>query len=101
MSEKNYQSDVLKSIGKLLEQKRKALGKQYKSREQFIYKRSDELFGSDDWISLRHLNNIEHGKNWMSIEKLIILADALEEDPTDLFNEIVSIYRNRKDKKQD
>ena len=64
------------------------------SRERFIDKRSDELFGSDDWISLRHLYNIEHGKNWLSIEMLIALADALEEDPADLFDEIVKIYRN-------
>lgn len=94
MAEKNVKSEALIKIGKLFEQKRKALGKQYKSREQFIYNRSDELFGSEDWISLRHLFNIEHGKNWISIEKLIMLADALEEDPSDLFNEIVAIYRN-------
>lgn len=94
MSEKIVKSEALIRIGKLFEQKRKALGKQYKSREQFIYNRSNELFGSKDWISLRHLYNIEHGKNWVSIEKLIMLADALEEDPSDLFNEIVAIYRN-------
>lgn len=94
MAEKSKQSEALTKIGKLFEQKRKALGKQYKSREQFIYNRSDELFGSEDWISLRHLYNIEHGKNWISIEKLIMLADALEEDPADLFNEIVTIYRS-------
>lgn len=94
MAERSQVSESLIRIGKLLESKRKALGKQYKSRERFIYKRSDELFGSEDWISLRHLYNIEHGKNWISIEKLIVLADALEEDPLDLFNEIVEIYRN-------
>lgn len=96
MAEKSKQSEALTKIGKLFEQKRKALGKQYKSREQFIYNRSDELFGSEDWISLRHLYNIEHGKNWISIEKLIMLADALEEDPADLFNKIVTIYRSSK-----
>ena len=94
MAEKTVKSEALIKIGRLLEQKRKALGKQYKSREQFIYHRSDELFGSEDWISLRHLYNVEHGKNWLSIEKFIMLSDALEEDPGDLFNEIVSIYRN-------
>ena len=94
MAEKNTKSEALIKIGKLFEQKRKALGKQYKSREQFIYNRSNELFGSEDWISLRHLYNIEHGKNWISIEKLTMLADALEEDPGDLFNEIVTIYRS-------
>lgn len=88
MAEKHIQCEALIKIGKLFEQKRKALGKQYKSREQFIYNRSDELFGSENWISLRHLYNIEHGKNWISIEKLIILADALEENPVDLFDEI-------------
>lgn len=48
MSEKNIESKALIRIGKLFEQKRKALGKQYKSRERFIYNRSDELFGSED-----------------------------------------------------
>ena len=93
MAEKIEQNEALIQIGHLFEQKRKALGKQYKSREKFIYNRSNELFGSEDWISLRHLCNIEHGKNWISIEKLILLADALEEDPGDLFDEIVEIYR--------
>lgn len=46
MSEKNIESKALIKIGKLFEQKRKALGKQYKSRERFICNRSDELFGS-------------------------------------------------------
>ena len=55
MAEKARQSEALTKIGKMFEQKRKSLGKQYKSREQFIYNRSDELFGSEDWISLRHL----------------------------------------------
>lgn len=96
MTEKNKQSEVLMRIGKLFEHKRKALGKQYKTREQFICNRSYELFGSEEWISLRHLYNIEHGKNWVSIEKLIMLADALEEDPRDLFDEIVEIYRKSK-----
>ena len=94
LTEKILQNDALIRIGRLFEQKRKALGKQYKSREQFIHNRSDELFGSEDWLSLRHLYNIEHGKNWISIEKFILLADALEEDPVDLFNEIVAIYRS-------
>lgn len=93
MSEKAAYSEALMLIGKMLEQKRKALGKQYKAREEFIDRRSAELFGSADWISLRHLCNIEKGKNWISIEKLIVLADALEVSPCDLFNEIVTIYR--------
>ena len=96
MAERIKQSEALTKIGILFEQKRKALGKQYKCRERFINNRSDELFGSEDWISLRHLCNIERGKNWISIEKLILLADALEEDPSDLFDEIVNIYRHSK-----
>ena len=94
MAEKHTQSETLIRIGKLFQKKRKALGKQYKSREQFISNRSTELFGCEDWISLRHLYNVEHGKNWISIEKLIMLADALEEDPVNLFHEIVAIYRS-------
>lgn len=94
MAERSAKSETLIQIGKLFEQKRKALGKQYKSREQFISNRSDELFGSTDWISLRYLCNIEHGKNLISIEKLIVLADALEISPCDLFSEIVTIFRN-------
>lgn len=91
MSERKMENAKLTKIGKLLESKRKALGKPYKTREQFIEKRSDELFGSEEWISLRHLYNIEHGKNWISIEKLLALSKALEEDPVDLFEEIVAI----------
>ena len=92
MAEKQKSSERLLKIGNLLEEKRKALGKQYNAREQFIANRSDELFGSEDWISVRHLYNIEHGKNWISIEKLIQLSYALEEDPCELFREIVRIY---------
>ncbi len=93
MSEKNCESKLLCEIGALFERKRKAMGRQYSSREKFISNRSDELFGSEDWISLRHLYNIEHGKNWVSIEMLITLAYALEENPVDLFTEIVEIYK--------
>ena len=93
MSEKDKRTETLIQVGMLFESKRKALGKPYHSREKFINRRSDELFGSEDWISLRHLCNIENGKNWISIEKLIILADALEEKPEELFAEIVRIYR--------
>jgi len=92
MAERKQPSKALVNVGKLLEGKRKALGKQYRSREKFIEKRSDELFGSTDWISLRYLYNIEHGKNSISIEKLIVLSKALEENPVDLFEEIVAIY---------
>lgn len=93
MSEKKQVEPFGIELGKLLRRKREALGSRYMSREKFIEHRSDELFGSEDWISLRHLFNIEHGKNIISIEKLILLSDALEEDPVDLFSEIVDIYR--------
>ena len=43
-----------------------------------------------EWISIRHLANIES-----SIEKLFALAIALEEDPVDLFEEIMLAYQNR------
>lgn len=91
MPERKAEDKTLVKIGKLIESKRKALGRQYKSREKFIEKRSDELFGSEDWISLRYLYNIEHGRNWVSIEKLLVLSKALEIDPVDLFAEIVAI----------
>ena len=91
MSERKTESQVLIKIGKLIESKRKALGKQYNSREKFIDNRSDELFGSEDWIFLRYLYNIERGKNWISIEKLLLLSKALEVDPVDLFAEITAI----------
>lgn len=91
MAERKTENKILIEIGRLIESKRKALGKQYKSREKFIEKRSDELFGSEEWISLRYLYNIEHGKNWISIEKLLILSKALEVDPIDLFTEITVI----------
>ena len=81
---KNYDQGLVK-IGELITEKRKALGSAYKSRENFIDRRSEELFGGEAWISPRHLANIELGKNWISIEKLIILATALEENPVDFF----------------
>lgn len=88
---KDYNPGLIK-VGELLMSKRKALGQYYRSREKFIMLRSDELFGGENWISLRHLSNIELGKNWISIEKLIVLATALEEDPSDLFVEIIEAY---------
>lgn len=96
MSEKKTFDPALVEIGILLTNKRKALGHEYKTREKFIDLRSNELFGGNDWISPRHLANIELGKNWISIEKLIILSHALEENPADLFEEIVQIYIHSK-----
>lgn len=94
MAEKKEYNAKLVDIGKLLSSKRMALGKRYKTRENFINNRSDEIFNGKSWISYRHLANVELGKNWISIEKLIVLAYALEEDPVDLFEEIVKIYNS-------
>ena len=94
MSEKKKQDLFHLEMEKLLRNKRELLGKHYKVREKFIAHRSDELFGSTEWISLRHLCNVENGKHSISIEKFILLADALEQDPVSLFSEIVKIYRN-------
>ena len=92
MAERKKYDPGLVKIGQLLTEKRKALGIEYSTREQFISLRSLELFGGEDWISQRHLSNLELGKNWISIEKLLVLAAALEEDPVDLFSEIIDIY---------
>ena len=92
MAEKMGYDESLIRVGGLLEQKRKALGKQYASREKFIMQRSLELFAGEQWISLRHLTNIELGKNWMSLEMLIKHSYALETDPVELFSDIVHAY---------
>ncbi|MBD5451200.1 MAG: XRE family transcriptional regulator [Lachnospiraceae bacterium] len=92
MAERKKYDEKLKEIGKLLSIRRKALGEQYKTREQFIDLRADELFGGKAWISPRHLANIELGKNWISFEKFFDLALALETDPLELFEEIRKIY---------
>ena len=89
---KNFNAGLVR-IGNLLTAKRKALGPLYKTREKFIELRSIELFGGRDWISPRHLANLELGKNWISIEKLLTLATALEEDPVNLCNEIIDAYK--------
>ena len=96
MAERKQFDPGLKKVGELLQEKRKALGKDYSSRAQFIARRSSELFGDNEWISERHLANLELGNNWISIEKLIVLAAALEEDPVDLFSEIVTVYNTYK-----
>lgn len=92
MAEKKEYSQALVRVGELLAQKRKSLGEQYKNRENFIDLRSEELFGGESWISPRHLANVELGKNWISIEKLIVLANALEENPVELFEQILNAY---------
>ena len=92
---KNYDPGLVK-VGELLSNKRKSLGLEYRSREQFISLRSNELFGGEDWVSPRHLANLELGKNWISIEKLVKLAAALEEDPVDLFSDILDTYNRFK-----
>lgn len=96
MAERKKYDPGLVKVGELFTEKRKALGTYYKSRESFIDRRSIELFGGDNWISPRHLANLESGKNWISIEKLLVLATALEENPVDLFEEIINTYQKYK-----
>ena len=96
MAERREFDPGLQKVGDLIREKRKALGHDYRSREKFIDRRSDELFGGKEWISPRHLANLELGNNWISIEKLMVLAAALEEDPVDLFSEIVEVYNKYK-----
>ena len=67
-----------------------------KTSEHFIELRNSELFDNSDWLSPRHLANIESWKNWISIEKLILLSTALEENPVDLFSEYIHTYREGK-----
>ena len=95
MEERKKFDKGLINVGDLITKKRKALGSRYSTRSNFIETRSQELFSSEDWISLRHLANIETGKNWISIEKLLLLATALEEDPVDLFEEIITAYKKK------
>lgn len=92
--ERKKYDDKLVRVGRLIREKRKALGEQYRNREEFIEMRSDELFGGEAWISPRHLANIELGKNWISFEKFFLLAMALEIDASELFEEIREIYCN-------
>lgn len=96
MAERQKYDPGLVKIGELISKKRKALGYAYKSRESFIDRRSEELFGGEPWISPRHLANLELGKNWISIEKLMVLATALEESPVDFFEEIIQAYQKYK-----
>lgn len=92
MVERKQDDLRLVKIGQLLLEKRKLLGKNYSSREKFIYSRSKELFGGKDWISIRHLTNLELGKNLPSINMLITLSYAYEIDPIELFSEILAVY---------
>lgn len=92
MVERKQDDLRLVKIGQLLLEKRKLLGKNYSSREKFIYSRSKELFGGKDWISIRHLTNLELGKNLPSINMFITLSYAYEIDPIELFSEILAVY---------
>lgn len=98
MSERKIYDPGLARVGELIAEKRKSLGYKYQNRETFIALRSEELFGGEPWISHRHLANLELGKNWISIEKLLLLAAALEETPVDLFEEIIYTYQRFKRK---
>ena len=95
MSEKKLFNFRDKKIGNTIRTHRHNLGDGYKMLEAFVYNRATELFDDDQWISVRHLSNIELGKNTLTIDKLITLADALEVDPMELFEEILLIYRQQ------
>ena len=92
MVERKQDDLRLVKIGQLLLEKRKLLGRNYSSREKFIYSRSKELFGGKDWISIRHLTNLELGKNLTSNNMLITLSYSYEIDPIELFSEILAVY---------
>lgn len=96
MSERKQKELWIVEVGKLIREKRLALGKEFKSRDFFVEERSEKLFDFEDWISSRYLSSIELGNNQMSLEKLIQLAYALETDPIELFEEILSVYRRCK-----
>ena len=77
--------------------KREALGKEYKSRAAFIRQMGISLFDDEDWITEKHLGNIERGQNWISFEMFIKLSAALQQEPGELFSEIIQIYRSPAD----
>ena len=92
MSERKVYNPKLVSIGSIISGKRLCLGEECKTRKGFIEDRSERLFNNEDWISERYLSSIEQGKNIPSFEKFIQLSIALEEDPIDLFSEILNAY---------
>lgn len=94
MSEKKNYDKGLNAVGNLIREKRVNLGSQYRTREKFVELRSEEIFNSEPWISARYLSSLEEGKNWVSIPMLLYIAAALEEDPVNLFREIINVYRN-------
>ena len=96
MSERKKYDPGLVRVGEMLKEKRKALGAEYKTSEHFIELRNSELFDNSDWLSPRHLANIESGKNWISIEKLILLSTALEENLWLFFPKIIHYLQRRK-----
>lgn len=81
-------------VGELLRRKREGLSNNVgKNRQRFIEWISINYFGGEDWISERHLINIENGKNLISIELLFKFATALEVEPKELFAEIVEAWK--------
>ena len=94
MVERKRYDPGLVRVGELITQKRKALGDPYNTRDKFIAQTSKAIFGGKERVSVRHLANLELGKNWISIEKFIILADALQQEPVSLFKEFIDTYRN-------
>ena len=94
MVERKRYDPGLVRVGELITQKRKALGDPYNTREKFIAQTSKDIFGGKEWMSVRHLAKLELGKNWISIEKFIILAGELQRERVSLFKEFIDTYRN-------
>lgn len=84
--------EALIRVGEVLEGHRKEIYRG-KSRKWFIEEQGEVCFNDTEWISERHLTNLEKGKNWISIECLLKLATALNKDPVELFEEIVKAWR--------
>lgn len=92
MTERKFENNQLRQIGKKIRGYRKDLGGKCLTLEGFVEDRSIILFDCKEWISVRHLSNIERGKSAMSNELLIMLAKALEKDPHEIFEDIVNVY---------
>lgn len=92
MSVRKKYDQKLVEVGRCLLEKRRniCIG----SRESFIDERSSTIFGDEQWISLRHLANLEEGKTLPGVEMIIKLSFAYEVDAVDLFTEIYNILRS-------
>lgn len=88
---KKYDPKLIK-IGQFIEKQRKIIYPEFQTREKFIDVVSQEIFGGEQWISVRHLSNIELGKNLPSFELMIKLSVALDLETIDFFAKLIEIY---------